>query len=96
MAHPSRDFGGHVKLNQSGQFTIEAILLMAAMVSMALFLGRQIRESHLASSIVEGPWQPVRGMIENGVWQNPRTGKLAHPSIKARHATAEGNPVPET
>lgn len=84
-----------MKLNQRGQFTIEAILLMSAMVTMALFLGRQIRETRLASTLVEGPWQPVRGMIENGVWQNPRTGKLAHPSIKARHATAVGNPVPE-
>ncbi|MES2962625.1 MAG: hypothetical protein V4760_01965 [Bdellovibrionota bacterium] len=83
-----------MKLNQRGQLTIEAILLMAAMVSMALFLGREIRDRKMVAGLVEGPWQPIQGMIEDGVWTNPKDSKARHPSIKARHATARGNTVP--
>jgi hypothetical protein len=83
-----------VKLNHRGQFTIEAILLMAAMTSIALFIGNQMRETKMVQKIVEGPWQPIRGMIESGVWVEPKAAKTMHPSHKARHATASGDNPP--
>ena len=82
-----------MKLNQRGQFTMEAILIMAAMTSIALYIGREIRDRHMAATLVEGPWQPIRGMIEDGVWQNPKDAKALHPSMKGRHASATGNDV---
>ena len=72
---------------------MEAILIMAAMTSIALYIGREIRDRRMAATLVEGPWQPIRGMIEDGVWANPKEAKANHPSLKARHATAVGIPV---
>lgn len=71
-------------------------MLMAAMSSIALFVGREIRDRRFASTLVEGPWQPIRGMIENGVWKPPKDSIKAHPSFKARHATPQGDDVPGT
>ncbi|MEK7356833.1 MAG: hypothetical protein AAB250_10310 [Bdellovibrionota bacterium] len=85
-----------MKLNQRGQFTIEAILLMSAMTAIALFIGKEMRDRKMAATVVEGPWQPIRGMIEDGVWMNPKASKALHPSHKARHATTIGDEVPSS
>lgn len=94
MAHASRADGGLVISKETGQFTIEAILLMAAMISISLYIGQELRNRRMAAILVEGPWQPVRGMIENGVWVDPKTGKTLHPSHKSRHASGEGEDPP--
>ena len=100
MAHESCFDGCHVKTgrlrNSNGQFTIEAVLLIAVFSTIALYTSKQMRDQGIGSKLVEGPWMPVRGMIEDGVWNgNMKEAMAYHPSVKRRHATARGNPTPQ-
>ncbi len=80
--------------NQRGQLTIEAILIACIFSAIALSVTRFAKAEQLVSKVVEGPWLPLRGMIENGVWASGDKAKAQHPSMKTRHSSNEGEPVP--
>lgn len=79
--------------NERGQLTIEAILLMCIFVSISIYVSRYARAEQLVAKVVEGPWLPIRGMIENGVWATGEKAKGQHPSMKRRHSSNQGDPV---
>ncbi len=85
----------HVTQNERGQLTIEAILLMCVFVSISIYVSRYARAEQLVAKVVEGPWLPIRGMIENGVWETGAKAKSHHPSMKIRHSSNKGD-VPES
>lgn len=82
--------------NSAGQMTIEAVLIMAVCTSIALFVIKTARNGRWAASLVEGPWQPIRGMIEDGVWENAGKSKLNHPANFKRHHSNLGSEVKGT
>jgi hypothetical protein len=74
---------------QAGQLTIEMILLTLVMLGVALTISNEAKKYGLVASLVEGPWQPMQGMIENGVWKNSADAKAYHPGGIARHGTRQ-------
>ena len=83
-----------VARNERGQLTIEAILIMCIFTSIALYVSRYAKSEQLVAKVVEGPWLPIRGMIENGVWEAGAKGMHDHPSMKHRHSSNFGEPNP--
>ena len=79
--------------SQSGQLTIEAILIMTILTSLSIYTSRFIKSNGLVADLVEGPWKPIQGMIENGVWQSGDKAKEQHPSMKVRHSSNIGEHV---
>lgn len=71
---------------QAGQMTIEGILLLTALVSIALFASKQFNDDQILQKTAAGPWAYTRGMIESGVWTAERNSP-EHPNARARHAS---------
>lgn len=72
---------------QSGQLTVEAILILALLTSVTIAASREFRGRRILQTATAGPWSFVRGMIQNGIWDpSPRNPK--HPNSVSRHATA--------
>ena len=72
---------------------MEAVLIMAVLTSIALLVVKTAKNGRWAASVVEGPWQPIRGMIEDGVWEPAGKSKLNHPANFKRHLSTQGTPV---
>lgn len=76
---------------QSGQITVEAVLILAILVS-TIFAGtRVIQDQQFLSKLVEKPWMYLAGMIENGHWSEPDRGKGKHPNKLSRHGSPQGD-----
>lgn len=73
---------------------MEAILILAIFTSIGLLVVRTAKSGRWAAAVVEGPWKPLRGMIEDGVWIEAGKSKALHPSIKVRHHSYRGEDVP--
>lgn len=80
--------------NQRGQLTIEAVLLLTVFTSIAVMVSKYARSEQLVSKVVEGPWKPIQGMIENGVWETGDKAKGHHPASINRHSSNRGEDVP--
>ena len=78
-------------LKEAGQMTIEMILIMILLISVALSLSNFAKDRGFAASMVEGPWTVVQGMIESGVWKKAPDAKNYHPNLLSRHASERGN-----
>jgi hypothetical protein len=80
--------------NQKGQMTIEMVLIVVLLTGIAMTISKSMRSNNVMSTLIEGPWLPIRGMIEDGVWMKPADAKLHHPNLLSRHATVIGDPPP--
>lgn len=78
-------------LNSRGQFAIEAILLLMVTVGLFVAATNQLRERQVLAKLVEGPWKKVAGMIETGVWEDPKTARAKHPNQANRGVTFDPN-----
>lgn len=78
-------------LSQAGQATMEAVLLTVVVAIVATMISNYARSSGMMADIVEGPWAPMRGMIENGVWVRYNESKAMHPNHLARHQSKKGD-----
>ena len=75
----------------SGQITIEAVLVLTILMSTA-FAGIQVfKDNQYLARVVEGPWQHLAGMMENGIWGSPAQGKSDHPNHVTRHGSPTGD-----
>lgn len=83
----------HSMRNESGQATMEAVLIMIAIVSIVTVISRTSINQGFVSNIVEGPWSPLRGMIEDGVWMRHTISKPHHPNQFPRHQTKRGDSI---
>jgi|GEM_PF-942450 len=88
-------WGDLVKRNpstgQKGQATIEAVLIMTALMAVLTLTVNLIREKNVLAELVERPWSMLGGMIENGVWEPRETGAARHPNHFSRHASPLGD-----
>ena len=75
----------------SGQITVEAVLIIAILVSTMVAGTRVLKDQKILSKMVEAPWQHLAGMIENGVWGAPELGKGKHPNHMNRHGSPRGD-----
>lgn len=76
---------------QSGQITVEAVLVLTILLSTS-FAGLQVFKNRgYLSKLVEGPWQYLAGMIENGMWSPPKQGRAKHPNHVTRHGSPTGD-----
>lgn len=66
--------------NESGQFVIEAVLLMVLSIGLLTLALRGMRDSKILGNMVAGPWEKVAGMIESGSWNNADTAAKSHPN----------------
>jgi len=80
--------------SESGQVTLEAILLTSIVVLVVIMISNFARNNQLLSSFVRGPWLHLQGMAEAGVWAPPQQAKAAHPNNFSRHGTVRGTDVP--
>ncbi len=76
--------------SRSGQATMEAVLLMIVAMSISFAVLNSMRSNSVMQSMVEGPWSPLRGMIENGVWRKHTIAPRFHPSQFSRVQSREG------
>lgn len=79
--------------SQSGQMTIEAILIMTILTAVSISLSRYFQNQGLLADVVEGPWKPIQGMIEDGVWASGDKAKSQHPSHFSRHSSNAGEDI---
>jgi hypothetical protein len=83
------------RISQSGQMTIEMILIMITLMSLTLLLMRTAREAGWAKAWVQGPWTQVQGMIEDGVWrQAGDASKQQNPQLIKRWRAFQGEDLP--
>jgi hypothetical protein len=81
--------------SRGGQMTIEAVLIMVVLMGVVLAFQKRATANSYASAFTEGPWLPIQGMIEDGVWtKNPTSGMAMHPSLLYRHHTTLTNDTP--
>lgn len=81
---------GRALRNQRGQMTIELVLVLAILTGLAIVISREARDRQLLATIIEGPWLPLQGMIEDGVWVKAGASKEFHPGALGRHGTIVG------
>jgi hypothetical protein len=68
--------------SQKGQGVVELVLLMAASISIVLFVQSYIRENEFTQKLFGKPWATLSGMIECGVWEPCRPD--VHPNSSTR------------
>lgn len=78
--------------NQSGQVAIEYILLMVVVLGAFLAARDALLSSNAIANFVQKPWQLVAGMIEVGVWGEPKKVRAQHPGLILRHNSFKGDP----
>lgn len=55
--------------NQSGQGTVEMVLLMAIVVGISIAVTNYLQSSGFAQKLFGDPWSKLSGMIECGTWE---------------------------
>ena len=76
--------------NQAGQLIIEMILILTIFTGLSIFVASAFRDQDLLANLVQKPWASLAGMLQNGVWQDPASGRSLHPGRYDRHASREG------
>lgn len=79
------------RLNQHGQFVIEAVLLMVVMLSIFVASMNTLREGKYLANLVERPWAEVQGMLECGVWGQPAKACKTLPGQLDRQVSLKPN-----
>lgn len=80
-----------MKNRNSGQITVEAVLILSLFASIIFAGSRALRDGQILSSLVESPWSYVAGMIENGIWAPVELGRGQHPNHITRHGSPSGD-----
>lgn len=78
------------KLNQAGQVSVEYVLIAAVLVAIAFSVKGAIQNSKMLAQFVQGPWDMVSGLIENGVWGGAEKSRALHPGHLSRHRSLKG------
>lgn len=78
-------------IGQAGQATMEAVLILVIIVGLTSQISRFAKGQEFVRKLVEGPWEPIRGMIEDGVWVRYTNSKPLHPNHKIRHQSKSGD-----
>jgi hypothetical protein len=76
--------------NQSGQIAVEYILIMVVFVGLFISVKNILISNNSIGAFVQKPWALVAGMIESGVWEDPKKARASHPGLLSRHRTLLG------
>lgn len=76
--------------NQRGQIAIEYILLSVVIVGAFLGARSVLISNNTVANFVQRPWALVAGMIETGVWGDPKQVRSKHPGSLSRHNSFKG------
>ncbi len=66
--------------SNKGQVMVEAVLLITLFVALWSVFSKYAKEKKWFESLVNGPWLSMSGVIENGVWENPKKSRTKHPN----------------
>lgn len=80
---------GSPSKNQRGQLTLEALLIMTVLLAGSMRVYKTLTSQEWAKKLVEGPWKPLQGMIEDGEWS--ASSKASHPNLLKRHGSKIGD-----
>lgn len=73
-------------MSQSGQATVEAVLIGVVLVSAALYVSKKFKENSYVATLVKGPWVYIDNMAQHGVWAK-RNGIVYNPYTSRRVST---------
>lgn len=79
-----------VKLSQKGQMAVEMLLLCIVLFGVFSLMSREFKKNDFLKSLVSEPWKRLSGLLQNGVWEEPKTSINNHPSQKKRHSSVAG------
>ncbi|OQW51136.1 MAG: hypothetical protein A4S09_10570 [Proteobacteria bacterium SG_bin7] len=80
--------------NQSGQMTIEMVMIAAMTMMIVTFVSKKFEEEQILQGLSLNPWNSfIVGMIENGVWGSADQTAVSHPHAFSRHSSREGERV---
>lgn len=65
-------------------------LITATVFIVASLIFKTLRNQDVVSQLVDGPWEIMAGMIENGVWGTPAKTRAVHPNYLGRHISLKG------
>lgn len=77
----------------SGQITIEAVLVLAILFSTIYAATRVIRDEQYLAKLVERPWSHLSGIIETGNWGPPEANLGLHPNHIERHGSPRADDI---
>lgn len=77
--------------NSRGQMILEAVLLMTIFLAITAAIAASLKKNEAVTRLVQGPWQNLSGLLQNGVWQPPKTSQPMHPSVHSRHISLQGD-----
>lgn len=93
--------GQREKINQRGQFAIEAVLLMTVLLGVFMMVTKYVRDNKLISKLVAGPMQNVAAMTAYGTWKadgctapgkSKQTIGKCHPNSISRSLSSNPDP----
>ena len=80
---------------QSGQMTLEMVLLLVALFGFVSFASTQLKEQEVLKQFITSPWVAVSNMMQSGVWNiNREEAKRNHPGYWKRMYGLKGKPPP--
>lgn len=80
--------------NESGQMTLEMVLVAIMFISGALFVGNYMNQAKFMQAFTQGPWELLQGMTQSGVWAPPVRARENHPNMFKRVGTVDADKVP--
>ena len=80
------------KKSQSGQMTVEMVLILVILLGIASFVNTQLKEQEILQKFISVPWVMVSNMMESGVWKSDRNeARRLHPGHWKRMYGLKGN-----
>ena len=76
--------------NSRGQMVVEMILLMVVLLAILGAIRTTLKENETITSLVQGPWLALSGMIQAGAWLAPQEAMTYHPNRQRQHSTVIG------
>lgn len=78
-------------LNQKGQLSFEAVLIVVLLLIISTFATRYIRDNKLMARLLSGPWSHIAGMMETGNWDPPTKAwdETKHPHVNTMTRTGD-------
>ena len=77
--------------SQKGQAVTEAILVLVLLIGFTFAVANYFKSEELLKKMITGPFTYLSGMLQNGVWQPPDKGAIAHPTGHFRHVVITGD-----
>lgn len=68
----------------------EAVLIIALLFGFTALVAAKFKDDEFIKKLIQGPWQNMAGMLQNGVWAEPTPGAASHPAGHGRHVVIQG------